>query len=90
MRAALAGALLPVNEGVQLGGAAGGAPGEGHVAVGHAGEVARDGRVLQAPAQQHAVALELLGEDGVEERVGAGVERQHEDGQHLGQGVVQA
>ena len=71
--------LLAVHQRVELGWPARGAPGQGHVAVGDAGEVAGNGGVFQAATQQHTVPLELLGEDGVQEGVGAGVERQHED-----------
>lgn len=39
--------------------------------------------LLDRLADQHAVLLELLGQYRVEERVAAGVERQHEHGEHL-------
>ena len=64
-----AASLLAVDQRVELGGTAGGPPGQGHVAVGHAGEVAGDRGVFQTSAQQDAVPLELLGEDGVQEGV---------------------
>lgn len=40
--------------------------------------------LLDPLADEHAVLLELLGEDGVQEGVGAAVEGQHEDGEHFG------
>lgn len=43
-----------------------------------------DARLLDRFADEHAVLLELLGEDGVEEGVAARVERQDEHGEHLG------
>ena len=41
-------------------------------------------RLLDRLADHHAVLLELLGEDGVEEGVAAGVEGQHEHGENFG------
>jgi len=43
-----------------------------------------DARLLDRLADHHAVLLELLGEYGVQERVAARVQRQHEHGEHLG------
>ena len=40
--------------------------------------------LLNSLADHHAVLLELLGEDGVEEGVAAGVEGQHEHGENFG------
>lgn len=40
--------------------------------------------LLDGLADQHAVLLELLRQDGIEERVAARVERQYEDGEDLG------
>ena len=40
--------------------------------------------LLYCLADHHAVLLELLGEDGVEEGVAAGVEGQHEHGENFG------
>ena len=40
--------------------------------------------LLYCLADHHAVLLELLGEDGVEEGVAAGVQGENEDGEHLG------
>lgn len=40
-------------------------------------------RLLDRLADQHAVLLELLGEDRVQKRVAAGVQRQHEHREHL-------
>ena len=85
--AGAAASLFAVDQRVELGGTAGGSPGQRHVTVGHSGEMAGDGGVFQPSAQQDTVPLELLGEDGVQEGVGARVERQHEDRQHL-QGIA--
>jgi hypothetical protein len=53
-------------------------------AVAAAADAPGDARLLDRLADEHAVLLELLGEDGVEEGVAARVERQDEHGEHLG------
>jgi len=52
--------------------------------VAAASDTAGDPRLLDGFTDHDAVLLELLGEDGVEERVAARVERQNEHGEHFG------
>lgn len=41
-------------------------------------------RLLDGLADEDAILFELLGQDGVEERIAAGIERQDEDGEDFG------
>ena len=47
--------------------------------------MSRYGGVFQSATQEDTVPLELFGKDGVQEGVGAAVQREDEDGQNLGE-----